>query len=264
MSDLGGGFGLPQMNKRDMFEQLLSEDTNRSSIEPEIASAIGEQMLHMDLRQLPRSVRVRIRDITGRIPTKNTIIVGGGIGHLTAWLLDLWCGDPANDSEDIRHKPNTLRVIEEGGKFGIIIDRLIRRYSANNWAEVIVGSWSEVFAETQSWNAAAAALPDSARMSPLPQPIDLIIVDLSDDERVEASISAFDLLSVGGILITLEPEVPTGDVGDPKDGQERTPAQRKVESFNRWISFIQNVDAHHSAAFLELTGGTLAVFRRSA
>tara|TARA_Y100001934_G_scaffold280638_1_gene387878 strand:+ start:3310 stop:4104 length:795 start_codon:yes stop_codon:yes gene_type:complete len=264
MSDLGGGFGLPQMNKRDMFEKLLSEDVNRSSVEPEIASAIGEQMLHMDLRQLPRSIRVRIRDITGRIPTKNTIIVGGGIGHLTAWLLDLWCGDLNDNSNEVRKKPDTLRIIEEGGKFGVIIDRLIRRYSANNWAEVIVGSWSEVFAETQSWNAAAAALPDSARMAPLPQPIDLIIVDLPDEERVEASIAAFDLLSEDGILITLEPEVPTGDVGAPEVGDEKTPAQRKVESFNRWISFIHNIDMNHSAAFLELTGGTLAVFRRSA
>ena len=65
---------------------------------------------------LPRSIRKRIRDIAGRICQKCSII-GGGIGHLTAWMMDLWCGDPAIEDSEGSNRPETLRVIEEGGKF---------------------------------------------------------------------------------------------------------------------------------------------------
>tara|TARA_B100001964_G_scaffold122953_1_gene136269 strand:- start:3797 stop:4681 length:885 start_codon:yes stop_codon:yes gene_type:complete len=264
MTGLGDGFDLPQMSEREMFEKLLSEDTQRDSNESKIASAIGEQMLIMDLHQIPRSVRVRIRDIVGRLSPKNVVIVGGGIGHLTAWLMDLWCGDPAIPDDVVIERPETVRIIEEGGKFGVIIDRLLRRYDASSWAQVITNSWTEVFAENLSWNAASTTLPDSVRTLPLPQPIDLIIIDLPDSNRVEAAIQAFPLLSPGGVMITLEPQVPTGDVGVPESGREPTSAQVLVASFNRWIEFVRETNTNHSAALVELTGGTLAVFRRSA
>ena len=79
MADIGGGIGLPTMSQKEMFEQLLGDDESRSDSEPEIAAAIGEQMIHMDLRPLPRSIRKRLRDITGRIPARNVVIIGGGI-----------------------------------------------------------------------------------------------------------------------------------------------------------------------------------------
>ncbi len=264
MSDIGGGLGLPQMSQREMFERLVSADESRVDEEPEIAAAIGEQMLHMDLRPLTRSVRARIRDIAGRLPARNVVIVGGGIGHLTAWMMDLWCGDPASDTPSANHRPDTLRVIEEGGKFGVIIDRLLRRYDATSWAQVLTRSWNEVAAETASWNAAGAALPDAARTAPLPQPIDLVIIDLPELERAEAAANAFDLLAPGGVVMVLEPQVPTGDVGEPTAGEELTQAQQVVASFNRWMEFVRRVDSEHSAAFVELTGGTLGVFLRSA
>ena len=68
-----GGFGLPQMSEREMFEKLLSSDSDFSDEEPAIAASIGEQMLHMDLVPLTRSFRVRIRDITSKIPAKNVV-----------------------------------------------------------------------------------------------------------------------------------------------------------------------------------------------
>ena len=55
-----GGFGLPQMSEREMFEKLLSSDSDYSDEEPAIAANIGEQMLHMNLVPLNRSFRVRI------------------------------------------------------------------------------------------------------------------------------------------------------------------------------------------------------------
>ena len=83
MADIGGGIGLPTMSQKEMFEQLLGDDESRSDSEPEIAAAIGEQMIHMDLRPLPRSIRKRLRDITGRIPARNVVIIGGGIEPVT-------------------------------------------------------------------------------------------------------------------------------------------------------------------------------------
>jgi hypothetical protein len=43
MSD-AGGFGLPQMSEREMFEKLLSADSDYTDEEPAIAASIGEQM----------------------------------------------------------------------------------------------------------------------------------------------------------------------------------------------------------------------------
>ena len=264
MSEIGGGIGLPTMSQREMFEQLLGDDESRSASEPEIAAAIGEQMIHMDLRPLPRSLRKRIRDISARIPAKNVVIIGGGIGHLTAWMMDLWCGNPADPESVGSGRPDSLRVIEEGGKFGVIIDRLLRRYDASNWAQVISDPWPEIAAETESWNAANATLPDIAKSAPLPQPIDLVIIDLPEVERAKVASSAFNLLSPGGVVMVLEPQVPTGDVGEPEQGSEMTQAQQVVASFNEWIEFVQSVNSNHSAAFVELAGGTLGVFLRSA
>ena len=60
MNESGGGIGLPQMSEREMFEMLLSEDEYMTSDEPEIAANIGEQMIHMGLRPLSRTIRSRI------------------------------------------------------------------------------------------------------------------------------------------------------------------------------------------------------------
>ena len=263
MSGGDGGFGLPQMSEEEMFSLLLSEDTERGDSEPAIAAGIGEQMLHMSLRPLPRSMRARIRDISGKIPVKNAVLIGGGIGHLSAWLLDLWCGDPANPPGDPPSKPDNFRIIEPGGKFGVIIDRLIRRHEAEGWTQIIQMPWNELAAEAATWSAATAALPQNAQPSPLPLPIDLVVIDVPEDERSSTARSAFDLLSVGGVLLVQEPEVPTGDVGVADSPSEMTPAQKKVESFNQWISFVKDVSENHSLAFVELTGGTLAVLRRT-
>lgn len=262
MSD-GGGIGLPQMSEREMFEKLLSSESEFGNEEPEIAANIGQQMLHMNLAPLSRSFRVKIRDIASKIPSRNAVLVGGGIGHLTAWLLDLWTGDPANPPSEDRPRPDTFRIIEPAGKFGVIIDRLIRRHSAEQWTQVLTRSWQEITAETSSWSVATTALPTIAQPSPLPQPIDLIIIDLPENQRPSATIAALDVISKGGFILVKEPEVPTGDVGIPEDGEEPNEAQKKVESFNQWMQVIRECNTNHSMAFIELSGGTLAAIRRS-
>ena len=87
----------------------------------------------------------------------------------------------------------------------------------------------------------------------------LIIIDLPEEERSEVANSAFELLAPNGIIIVQEPEVPTGDVGVSEDGQELTPAQKKVDSFNKWIKLVKYVHDDHSIGFTEVSGGTLAV-----
>ena len=263
MNSDGGGIELPQTSEREMFDRLLSEDSERGDSEPAIAAGIGEQMLHMDLRPLPRSVRARIRDIAARVPAKNALLIGGGIGHLAAWLLDLWCGDPANPPEQPPPRPDSFRIVEPGGKFGVIIDRLIRRHGAESWTQIIAKPWQEVAAEAASWSAATAALPVSKPPSQLPPSLDLVVIDVPESERPSTASAAFDMLSPGGVLLVQEPEVPTGDVGVAEAGSEPTPAQRKVESFNSWIGFVKQVSESHSLGFVELAGGTLAVLRRT-
>ncbi len=257
MGDDRNGTGLPQMSDSDVMARLLSEDMDRDQSEPEIASSIGEQMLHMDIPLLPRSVRSRIRDVCSRIEPRNVTVVGGGIGHLSAWLFDLWSNSD-NVAQDSSCKvPESFRIIEPGTRFCVIIDRLIRRYEAEDWAQSVSTTWQEVFAETSSSRASNITIPQTAVNSVLPMPLDLIIIDLPEEERVSAASAAFDLVSPGGLVILLEPTVPTGDVGDLSDDVEPTPAQLKVQSFNEWIELIRRINDSDSVGFTDLTGGTL-------
>ena len=249
------GGGLPQMSEEQVMSLLLSEDNDRNQDEPEVAASIGEQMLHMEMTLLPKSVRSRIRDVCSRVSSKNAVLVGGGIGHLSAWLFDLWSTD------DIR--PGSFRIIEPGTRFGVIIDRLIRRYDAESWAKVISRSWQEVFAESMSHTASNFLLPEEALDSLLPMPVDLVVIDVPEEERVLAASLAFDLISSGGLVLVLEPTVPTGDVGEIEGDEGPTPAQAKVNSFNEWIELIKMVNDGHSLGFAELPGGTLVGILKS-
>ena len=69
-------------------------------------------------------------------------------------------------------------------------------------------------------------------------PVDLVVIDLPEDDRIDAAKSVFELVSPGGLILLLEATVPTGDVGEIGSRVELTPAQMKVRSFNRWIEFV--------------------------
>ena len=257
MGGEGEGRGLPQMSQAEVMKLLLTQDIDRDQTEPKVAASIGEQMLHMDIPLLPKSVRSRIRDVCSRVSPRNAVIVGGGIGHLSAWLFDLWCDDSIVEGEVEQIRPDSFRIIEPGARFGVIIDRLIRRYESESWAKVISSSWQAVFAESMSYMASSIALQETAPGSLLPMPVDLLIVDVPEEERVQATASAFDLVSPGGLVLALEPTVPTGDVGMIEISEGPTPAQAKVKSFNEWIELVKIVNDDHSLGFVELSGGTL-------
>ena len=88
-------------------------------------------------------------------------------------------------------------------------------------------------------------------------PVDLVVVDLPEDDRADAAKSIFELGSPGGLVLVLEPTVPTGDVGEIASGVELTPAQMKVRSFNKWIELVRELNEEHLVGFTDLTGGTL-------
>ena len=88
-------------------------------------------------------------------------------------------------------------------------------------------------------------------------PVDLAVIDLPEDDRADAAKSVFELVSPGGLVLLIEPTVPTGDVGEIIVGAELTPAQVKVRSFNRWIELVRDINEEHLVGFTDLTGGTL-------
>ena len=118
-------------------------------------------------------------------------------------------------------------------------------------------------AENNSWSAATATLTEPTNSPLLPAPLDLVIIDVPDSDRASTALTAFEMLSKGGIMIVQEPEVPTGDVGVPEPGQQLTDEQISVEAFNSWIEFVKLVSESHSLGFVELLGGNLAVFRKN-
>ena len=158
------------MSETEVMRMLLSRDEARSQNEPEVAASIGEQMLHMDITLLPKSVRSRIRDVCSRLSPTNVVLLGGGIGHLSAWLFDLWRAEGEKGETEIVNRPETFTIIEPGGRFGVIIDRLIRRYQAETWSKVITRKWQEVIAESLPSLASNIALPETALDSLLPMP----------------------------------------------------------------------------------------------
>jgi len=234
----------------DALAALLAKNPDHPRDEPEIAASIGAQLEHMELDSMPASLRRRIRDIIARVQPKRICEVGSGIGHMSAWLLDYW----SNHST-----PEHFDMIEAGGKFGVILTRLLRRYDAEDWAHVRVGDFESLCAELDSWKAANTTSREVASTSPPPlrAPYEIIIVDVGDVGKVAAIKRSFDLLVPGGLILTAEPEVPVVDVGEiPQSGPEN-PEQERVAAFNEWVQFIAEINQTNPVGFVPLFGGTL-------
>ena len=227
------------MSGKDLAE-LLGPETTLSREEPEIATNIGIQLEHMGLT--PRSISVlrRIRDIVARIRPRVILEVGGGIGHLSAWLFDLF--------EDEGTRPDRYAILEEGSRFAVIIKRLLDRYQADKYAEIIVGECVILTSEMAAWRMAGSDLGSA----PLPPNTDLILVDAATPRLTEIIRSVLPLLSDGGLIITLEPNAPEG---------ERDAEDPEVSGFNSWIELIKELDQSRDLAFLPLYGGTLVAIR---
>ncbi len=234
----------------DALAALLAKNPDQPKDEPDVASSIGAQLEHMELDSMPTSLRRRIRDIIARVQPKRVCEVGSGIGHLSAWLIDFW----SNSSP-----PEHYDMIEAGGKFGVILTRLLRRYDAEDWAHVRVGEFETLCAELDSWQAANTTTDEVAATTspPLRAPYEIVIVDVGDIGRVASIKRSFDLLVPGGLILTAEPEVPVDDVGEiPESGPENA-EQARVAAFNEWTQFISEISQTNPVGFVPLFGGTL-------
>mgnify|MGYP001185795719 CR=1 FL=1 len=100
----------------DALAALLAKDPEQSRDEPEIATAIGAQLEHMELNSMPTSLLRRIRDIIARVQPKRVCEVGSGIGHMSAWLFDYWSSNTP---------PEHFDMVEAGGKFGVILTKCV-------------------------------------------------------------------------------------------------------------------------------------------
>ncbi len=248
------GGGLPQFSQEDIMSALLSASADRSEKEPEIAANITQQMLHMELDPLPRSMRSRFRDIVERLSPDRIIEVGAGIGHLSAWFHDIWV-----DSEH----PESYVMVEEGNRFGVILHRIVERFDADSWCTVKVGSWDSMASEATAWLAANASTPEAARTgSPLPVPADVIIVHSDWKAQVKNVENALALVRLGGVVLTPEPLVPTADVGEYPSGKPTNDQQMRVEVFNQWIHCMKDWNETQAVGFTEVGGGTLVAIRR--
>ena len=232
------------ISQDEAIAALLARNPAQPRDEPEVAANIGVQLKHMELQSPSLSIRRRIRDICARLQPTGVIEVGAGIGHLSSWLLDLW------QREDER--PSSYELVEAGPKFGVILKRLLQRYSKVTGARVVVGKFEQLAAEATAWNAASSSIStQSAEASlgeaPLHLPADLVIVDVGESGLSNCIRAALPLLSNDGWLLTIEPEVPAEDETD----------QDKIEAFQEWIDLVKDVSQNRRMAFQPLTGGTI-------
>ena len=233
----------PEVNKDEILAQLLPADTSRVRDEPEIAANISTQLQHMGLSTWSISAHRRLRDALGRLKPNRVIEVGGGIGHRSAWIYDLFVQDGFT--------PERYDIIENGAKFAVIIHRLMTRYEGESYTKIVVGVLDALVGETLAWKAASSTGLEVGD-APIQPEADAIIVDGKSSIRAKNVELMLPFLAPGGVLFTLEPDMPVGDV-DPED----TEGMALVEGVNAWIELIQSSNETHHIGFMPLFGGTL-------
>ena len=181
MADLPG-----EVEREEILAFLLAKDAQQPRDEPEIAANIHTQLQHMGLSTWSISVHRRLRDAVGRLQPSTVLEIGASIGHRTAWLLDQF--------ERVDARPSSLTLVEQGGKFGVILQRLLQRYEAMSWANVVVGEPNQLAAEHQAWKLAAATNTELSQ-TPFEPGYDVIIVDGPSSQRAGLVASYLPLLN---------------------------------------------------------------------
>lgn len=232
-------------SRKELLSHLLSKVSELSRDEPIIAANINEQLQHMGLSTWSLSTIRRIRDTVYRVNPKSILEVGAAIGHRTAWLLDLF---------EQHNQPDRFDIVEQGNKFAVIIKRLVDRYDASSWTNIVVGEFSTLSAESIAWKAATIS-GLKAGESPLAQSYDVIIVDEKLSNLASYMENSMQLLSKNGILLTTEPPVPSGEV-DESDKE----MMAMVDGFNAWIELIKNSQNDYHIAFCPVFEGTIVAF----
>ena len=234
------------LERGDVLAFLLSKDGNQPQDEPLIAANIHEQLQHMGLSTWSISILRRLRDAVGRLAPARVLEVGASIGHRTAWLLD--------EFERKERTPTALTLVEQGGKFAVILQRLLQRYEAMTWASVVVGEPEQLAAEHQAW-ALASATGTELSQTPFESGYDVIVIDGPSPVRASLVATYLSFLNGHGVLFTVEPDMPTGEVAE--DDAE---GMAMVNGFNRWIELVGETQSTHHVAFMPLFGGTLVAW----
>ena len=233
-------------DRASVLAHLLSKDGDQPRGEPIVAANIHEQLQHMGLSTWSISVLRRLRDALARQQPRQVLEIGAGIGHRSAWLLDL--------NERSKRPLNRFTLVEQGGKFGVILQRLLNRYDALPWASVVVGEPLQLAAEHHAWNLASATGTEMTQ-PPLADAYDAVVVDGPSVERAALVKNFLPFLQSNGVLYTVEPDMPTGEV-DPDDEA----GMALVNGFNAWIELVSETQSTHHVAFMPLFGGTLVAW----
>ena len=125
------------------------------------------------------------------------------------------------------------------------------RYEGESYTKIVVGVLDALVGETLAWKAASSTGLEVGD-APIQPEADAIIVDGKSSIRAKNVELMLPFLAPGGVLFTLEPDMPVGDV-DPED----TEGMALVEGFNAWIELIQSSNETHHIGFMPLFGGTL-------
>ena len=246
MSEQEGGES--DVGKAEVLAHLLSPDDSRLRDEPQIATNIGSQLQHMGLTTWSISLLRRLRDALGRLKPESILEVGAGIGHRSAWIYDLFVVDGL--------QPQRYQLVEDGAKFAVILRRLMLRHDADSYTSIVVGNLDALIGETNAWHAASSTGLEVG--SPrIESENDAIIVDGLSENRARNVEALLPFLSNSGVLFTVEPDMPLGNVEeDDKDGM------RLVDGFNQWMEFIKSANETHHIAFMPLFGGTLVALTK--
>jgi len=234
-----------QVDRSDILSHLMSKDGQQPRDEPEIAANIGQQLQHMGLTTWSISIHRRLRYALVRLSPQSVLEVGASIGHRTAWLLDAF---------EREQRPKNLTLVEQGAKFGVILHRLVTRYDALNWTDIVVGEPLQLAADHAAWSIATTISTELSETK-FQSAYDAIIIDGPSPQRAELVKTYLPMLSPNGVLFTKEPDMPTGDV-DPEDEQ----GMALVNGFNAWMDLIRETQVSHHVAFMPLFGGTLVAW----
>ena len=232
----------------EAFRAALGARQDLGRDAPDIAANIGVQMGHMGLDVPTVSVVRRLRDIVVTLQPRKVAEVGAAIGHTTAWLLDAW------SREDVV-APDLVDVMEEGNRFAVILDRVIKRYGMEEAARVVVGTVDEHAPQTRAWR--LAHLASKERPPTLMDALDVMILRGGIDSLSARATSGLELLRKGGVLLLIEPAVPGEDVNDSTEEGAAI-----IAGFNAWISFVQRCSEEHDLAFVPVHGGTIVAVRK--
>ena len=240
--------GEVQPSPEEAFRAALGARQDLGREAPEIAANIGVQMGHMGLDVPTVSVVRRLRDIVVTLQPRKFAEVGAAIGHTTAWLLDAW-------SRDEVAAPELVDVMEDGNRFAVILDRVIKRYGMENNARVVVGSVDDHAPQTRAWR--LAHLASKERPPTLMDALDVMILRASIDAIGLRATSGLELLRNGGVLLLIEPPVPGDDINDSTEEGATI-----IHGFNAWISFVHRCSEEHDLAFVPVHGGTIVAVRK--